>query len=183
MGAMNALPRSVPLTYADLQAMPDDDGHRYELVDGTLIVTPAPRTPHQRVGFNLARALADRVPADLEVMMAPVDYVVSDSTVLQPDVLVARRADITERNLPAPPVLAVEVLSPSTRRIDAGTKRLAFEAAGVPHYWLVDPDEPSILALELVDGVYREAAYVVGDATFSITAPFTVSVRPVDLTR
>ena len=182
MGAMNALPRSVPLTYDDLQAMPDD-GHRYELVDGALIVTPAPRTPHQRVAFNLARVLADAAPPELEVMMAPVDYVVSNVTVLQPDVLVARRADITERNLPAPPVLVVEVLSPSTRTIDAGTKRLALEAAGVPHYWMVDPDGPSILALELVDGVYREATPVIGADTFVVTTPFAFSVVPADLTR
>jgi Uma2 family endonuclease len=182
MGAMNALPRSVPLTYSDLQSMPDD-GHRYELIDGVLIVTPAPRHPHQRVGFNLARAMAVAVPAALEVLMAPFDYVVNELTVLQPDVVVARRADLTDRNLPSAPVLAVEVLSPSTRKIDEGTKRLALEAAGVPHYWLVDPDEPSILALELADGSYREAACVVGDGPFEITTPFAFSVNPVDLTR
>lgn len=182
MGAMNALPRSVPLTYTDLQSMPDD-GHRYELIDGVLIVTPAPRHPHQRVGFNLARAMADAVPAVLEVLMAPFDYVVNDLTVLQPDIVVARRTDLTDRNLPSPPVLAVEVLSPSTRKIDAGTKRLALEAAGVANYWLVDPDEPSILALESVDGAYRQAAYVVGDKVFEIATPFALSVKPSDLTR
>ncbi|HZQ87285.1 MAG TPA: Uma2 family endonuclease, partial [Acidimicrobiales bacterium] len=112
-----------------------------------------------------------------------VDYVVSNVTVLQPDVLVARRADVTERNLPAPPVVAVEVLSPSTRRIDAGTKRLAFEAAGVPHFWMVDPDGPSILALELVDGVYREATPVIGADAFEVTSPFALSVVPAELIR
>jgi len=182
MGAMHALPRSVPLTYDDLQAMPDD-GHRYELVDGVLIVTPAPRRVHQLVAGSLFIHLTQAAPEELVVLQAPFDYFVSELTVLQPDILVARWADTTERNLPAPPVLAVEVLSPSTRRIDAGTKRLAFEAAGVPHYWMVDPDGPSILALELVDGVYREAAPVIGADTFAVTSPFAFSVVPADLTR
>ena len=176
MGAMNALPRSVPLTYHDLQDMPDD-GHRYELVDGVLIVTPAPRHIHQRVVMNLSRLLAS-VPPELEVLGAPFDYLVSPLTLLQPDLLVARRADIGDRNLQHTPVLVVEVLSPSTRRIDAGTKRLAFEAAGVPHYWMVDPDEPSIIALELIDGTYREKAHAVGSDSFETAAPFAVTVVP-----
>ena len=97
------------------------------------------------------------------MLLAPVDVVVGPSTVLEPDVLVARRSDLTERNLPAAPVLAVEVLSPSTRRIDLGTKRLAFEAAGVPSYWVVDPDEPLLTAFELEHGSYHEVARVTGD--------------------
>jgi Uma2 family endonuclease len=182
MGAMNALPRSVPLTYDDLQAMPDD-GHRYELVDGVLIVTPTPRIPHQRVVRNLLVLLAAALPDELEVLSAPVDYVVSMLTVLQPDLLVARRAEVGDRNIEHPPVLVVEVLSPSTQRIDAGTKRLAFEAAGVPHYWLVDPDEPGITALELIDGTYVEAARVTGGDTFDTTRPFRVAVVPDALVR
>ena len=180
MGAMNALPRSVPLTYDDLQTMPDD-GHRYELVDGVLIVTPAPLIPHQRVVRNLMGLLLPAVPDDLEVFSAPVDYLVSSLTVLQPDLLVARRADVGHRNLQHPPVLVIEVLSPSTRRIDAGAKRLAFEAAGVPHYWLIDPDEPSIVALDLVDGTYVEAAHVTVTAAFETTTPFPFAVAPADL--
>jgi Uma2 family endonuclease len=182
MGAMRALPWGDPLTYDDLREMPED-GHRYELIDGALIVTPAPRMSHQNVVMNLAGLLWTTLPESLKVFAAPVDYVVSDTTVLQPDVLVVRRSDVGEYNLLHAPVVAIEVLSPSTRRIDAGTKRLTFEAAGVPHYWLVDPDVPSIVALELVDGAYREAASVVGHEVFEITAPFAFSVKPVDLTR
>jgi Uma2 family endonuclease len=180
MGAMNALPRSVPLTYDDLQAMPDD-GHRYELVDGVLIVTPAPRILHQRAVVNLLALLHGAIPTDMEVFVAPVDYVVSPLTVLQPDLLVARRDEVGERNLQHPPVLVVEILSPSTRRIDAGTKRLAFEGAGVPHYWMVDPDEPSILALELVGGAYRETARVAAGDTFVATTPFPIRIVPAAL--
>ena len=181
MGVTSALPRSRPLTYDDLAAMPDDDGHRYELVDGTLIVTPAPRASHQRVVGNLYLAAAAGCPRDLDVFVAPVDVVLSVNTVLEPDLLVARRSDLTEGDLPAAPVLAVEVLSPSTRRIDLGTKRLAFEAAGVASYWVVDPDEPSLTAFELEGGAYRQVARVVGDDRWEATRPFSVQVVPAHL--
>ncbi len=103
-----------PFTVADLERTPDD-GRRYELIDGVLIVSAAPGRLHQRVVGRLYRLLDDACPAELEVLMAPFGIVFGDDTELQPDVLVARRADLTDKNLPAPPVLAVEVLSPSTR--------------------------------------------------------------------
>ncbi|MFD1506389.1 Uma2 family endonuclease [Georgenia yuyongxinii] len=102
-------------------------------------------------------------------------------TVLQPDVLVARRSDLSERDLPAPPVLAVEVLSPSTRLIDLHLKRARYEAAGTPSYWVVDPDEPALTAWELIEGRYVRVAHVAGEETFTATAPFAVDVRPADL--
>lgn len=182
MGVTDALPRSRPLTYDDLQRLPDDDGHRYELVDGTLLVTPAPKLRHQLAIGALFRQMADAAPEDLVVVVAPVDYVVSSVTVLQPDILVARRDELGEDNLDHTPLLVVEVLSPSTRRVDLGTKRLAYEAAGVPSYWVLDPDEPSLLVLELEGRVYRDVASVFGTDRFDAKKPFPVSVVPSALT-
>jgi Uma2 family endonuclease len=79
------------------------------------------------------------------------------------------------------PVLVVEVLSPSTRSIDLGTKRLAYEAAGVPAYWLVDPEVPSLTVLELDAGRYVERATVTGDDAFHADFPFAVTVIPARL--
>jgi Uma2 family endonuclease len=180
MGVTSALPRSRPLTYDDLQQLPDD-GHRYELVDGTLIVTPAPSWLHQRVVANLSRALHPGCPPELEVYPASPDVVLSAVTVLLPDVLVVRRADLGRRAVEGPPVLAVEVLSPSTRRIDLGTKKLTFEAAGVPSYWVVDPDRPSLTVFELEGRSYRETAHVDGDQSWEATKPFPVRVVPAEL--
>ena len=73
------------------------------------------------------------------------------------------------------------MLSPSTRRIDLGTKRLAYEAAGVPAYWLVDPDVPSLTVLELDAGRYVERATVTGGEAFHATVPFAVTVVPARL--
>ncbi len=177
MGAVTLLPRSRPLTRADLVSVPDD-GHRYELIDGALVVTPAPSDPHQDAVLELAVLLREHCPPDLKVKIAPFDVALSDSTVMQPDVLVARRADITYRDLPAAPVLAVEVLSPSTKHIDLMLKRARYETAGCASYWVVDPTEPAITAWDLVDGAYVQVGHTSGDKPLDLTFPFAVSVTP-----
>jgi Uma2 family endonuclease len=180
MMTVTTFPRSRPLTWRDLEGLPDD-GHRYELVDGTLIVTPAPSVRHQRVAFRLARLLDDHCAKDALVLMAPFAVLLAEDTELRPDVLVARRADFTARNLPTAPLLAVEVLSPSTRLVDLNLKRARFEAAGCPSYWTVDPEALELTAWELTDGVYGEVAHVAGDQVFRATAPCTVEVVPSQL--
>ncbi|MFZ5872163.1 MAG: Uma2 family endonuclease [Actinomycetota bacterium] len=180
MGAVTALPQSRPLTRADLEGLPDD-GHRYELVDGSLLVTPAPSWLHQRVVTRLAHLLSSAVMPPFEVFVAPLDVVLADDTVLQPDVLVVRRADLGTHDVEAAPVLAVEVLSPSTRRIDETVKRARYEAAGCPAFWAVDPDPPSLTAWTLEGGRYGEPVVVQAQDTWTATAPFTVTVRPAEL--
>ncbi|WP_454301594.1 Uma2 family endonuclease [Salana multivorans] len=174
------LPRGRSLTRADLAALPDD-GHRYELVDGVLVVTPAPRIQHQEVAGNLYAVLRAATPGDLKLLFAPVDVVLADDTVIQPDLLVAPRTAFTEIDLPAPPLLAVEVLSPSTRGIDLLLKRERLQRAGCRHYWVVDPAVPSIVAWHLVDGAYEEMARASGVEQFVVAAPFAVSLTPVSL--
>src|SRR5262245_3890308 len=98
MTAVTALPYGRPLTWAGLGWRPDG-GHRYELIDGVLIVSPAPRPLHQRAVVQLIRALAPACPADLEALVAPVDVRLAEDTMVEPDVLVVRRADLTDKGL------------------------------------------------------------------------------------
>jgi len=173
-------------TVEDLERMPDD-GLRYELLDGTLLVSPAPGVWHQEVAFALARALYAACPPELHVVIAPFEWRGSRRTALQPDVLVARRDDLLAveggKYLEAPPVLAVEVLSPSTQRIDRLSKLSAYEEAGVASYWLVDPDPhtSSLHALDLVDGRYVEVGCPSGEQAWQAQRPFPVTIRPTDL--
>jgi len=108
------LPRGRALTRDDLDTLPDD-GHRYELIDGVLVVSPSPSQEHQSMLGELFVLLRAACPADLKVLLAPFDVALAADTVVQPDIVVARRTDLTSRDLPTAPVLAVEVLSPSTR--------------------------------------------------------------------
>lgn len=180
MEIMTALPRGREFTRDDLATMPDD-GNRYELIDGLLVVSPAPTPRHQGVITELLFRLRSACPEDLRVRCAPLDIVLSEHTVLQPDLLVARPGDFSVRDLPKAPVLAVEVLSASTRLYDLQLKRAHLEQAGCPHYWVVDPLVPSIIAWELVDGSYRVVAEVSGEAKFSTRRPFPVDFRPAEL--
>ncbi len=180
MTSMNVT-ASTPFTVHDLEGMPDD-GRRYELIDGELLVSPAPGLRHQTVGLRLYRLLDDACPDDLYVLAAPFAVQTDNSNEVQPDVLVARFDELTDKNLPAAPVLAVEVLSPSGRLIDLNLKRAAYERMGTPSYWVLDPDVPDLLVLELDgDGRYQEVIRAVGDEVFKAQRPFAVSVVPSEL--
>jgi Uma2 family endonuclease len=85
------------------------------------------------------------------------------------------------RVLPTAPLLAVEVHSPSTRRIDLMLKWSRLEAAGCPSYWVVDPDTPSLIVWEMRDGAYAQVAKVTGTESARLTNPYDVTVVPADL--
>jgi Uma2 family endonuclease len=182
MTAMTVMPRGVAdWTVDDLDALPDD-GLRYELLDGILLVSPAPTRRHQRAVFELGRLLAAARPPDMEAVVAPLDWRPDIRTSLQPDVLVLKNRDLSAP-VNESMILAVEVLSPSTRRKDSIYKRSKYEDAGVQNYWIVDPEEPSILALELVDGAYVTVGQATGDDPVTLHKPFPVTIVPADLLR
>ncbi|WP_344202333.1 Uma2 family endonuclease [Aeromicrobium alkaliterrae] len=169
-----------PWTVAQRDELPDD-GKRYEVIDGVLLVNAAPRPAHQGVLVSLAILLRTAAPEHLKVHVAPLDVVLADDTVVEPDVLVARAADFSDLNLPGPPLLAVEVLSPSTRSVDLVLKKERYERAGIAGYWLVDPAELVLTVHELRDGQYVEVARVTADETWSTQVPFPVTITPRDL--
>jgi Uma2 family endonuclease len=133
------------LTYSDYARIPDD-GKRYEVLEGGLLVTPAPNIPHQRASKRLLRQLEDYFePRGLgEVFDAPVDVILSDHDIVQPDLVVAPPERISKRAIEGPPMLVVEILSPSTERTDRISKGRRYAALGVPHYWLADPDRRTL---------------------------------------
>ena len=138
------------LTYEDYFNTPDDE--RYELLDGELVMVPAPRTTHQSVALDLAAAINSHAKKRFlgRAFIAPTDVVLSDTTVLQPDILFvsAERAHIiTEANVQGAPDLVVEVLSPSTAERDTTTKRALYYRHGVREFWLVDTDAKTVAVL------------------------------------
>ena len=176
-GSLFVTPHGDPLTRADLEAAPDD-GHRYELIDGSLIVTPAPGHSHQRSVGRLYLLLVQHLPDELDVVFAPFDVVLAEHSIVQPDLLVAPADSFTEAELAEAPLLAVEVLSPSTRLIDLNLKRSRYEEAGCASYWVIDPHEPSIIAWELRDGTYEVAGQASGEESVTLTKPFPVTITP-----
>jgi Uma2 family endonuclease len=170
-----------PFTVDDLEAMPDD-GNRYELIDGTLIVSPAPGLRHQKIVLKLGVRLDAACPDDLHVLTAPFAVRPAPTTEIQPDVLVARDADLTEKLLPVAPLLAVEVFSPSSVLNDLNNKKATYERMGVPSYWVVDPQGPGMTVFELDDnGRYQVVAEVKGGDAFEAERPFPVRIVPAEL--
>ena len=153
----------IKFTINDYMSTPD--GKRYQLLDGELIVAPSPITRHQTILFRLARAMHDAVNANQSgrVWVAPLDVVLSNHDVVQPDVLFVsnRRADIvTEANVQGAPDLVVEILSPATAQHDREYKRTLYSRHGVREYWLVDPEEDAVeVWVESETGLVQAATY------------------------
>ncbi|USQ78750.1 Uma2 family endonuclease [Ornithinimicrobium faecis] len=163
------------------------DGARYELLDGEVVVTPSPGGNHQLVVTQLVILMSAVLPVDWEVVTAPLDVEMQGGegdTVLQPDVLITERSHLTDGGLHVAPLLAIEVLSPSTWRRDLGPKRDAYAAAGIRHYWVVAPKAPSVTVYRLgADGAFREEAHVTGDQQWTTDAPVNVALCPAELVR
>ena len=164
-------------TYEDYCRIPDD-GRRYEVIQGVLYVSPAPRTRHQLVISHLANALYNHVHAAGlgDVVTSPIDVILPGiATPVQPDILFVERSRahvMQEKYLWGAPDLIVEVLSPNNPAHDKKRKLTAYQAAGVREYWIVDPDARTIEVRVLRDGAYAlVGAFGVEDAVTSIVLP------------
>ncbi len=142
----------IKFTYEDYLNTPDDK--RYELLDGELVMPPAPGELHQSVsgmlGWKLVQfAVENRLG---RVYHAPFDVVLSNTDVVQPDLIFVsnERADIiTPANIQGAPDLVVEILSPSTATRDKTFKRSLYARHGITEYWMVDLTEKNITILRL----------------------------------
>jgi Uma2 family endonuclease len=155
------------LEYSDLQVTPDD-GRRYELVRGELLVTPSPTALHQRVSKRLYGVLLNYFEGRTigEVFYAPLDVILTNQDVFVPDLLVVADPDtVSRRGIERPPLLVVEILSPSTRRQDRGVKAQRYAELGVLHYWIVDPEARRVECYRLADGVFEIRIDAQGETT------------------
>ena len=138
------------LTYADYLKTSDDE--RYELLNGELVMPPAPLTGHQMISMALASRLYLYVDEKGlgTVVAAPIDVVLSDTDVVQPDVLFVssqRSQIVTRENVRGAPDLVVEILSPATAERDRTVKLDLYAQHGVIEYWIVDPDARTVKVL------------------------------------
>ena len=167
---MNAVPRErrpIPgkrYTYADYYTW--NDGKRYELIDGTAyLMEPAPLFGHQRVSVKLENQIENYLKGKPgEMSHAPFDvrlnFEKGDNTVLQPDIVVfADQSKLFGTGCIGAPDMVIEILSPSTARRDRVKKFNQYLLAGVREYWIVDPDEKTVVANILENSVYVGSTY------------------------
>lgn len=161
----------VVLTYRDYAALPAD-GRRYELHDGELSVTASPATGHQRLLLELVVTLREFVKARAsgEVFVSPIDCILSDTTVVVPDIVYVasdRMSSVSPRGVEGPPALVVEILSPSTAHVDRVVKLQLYARHRVPYYWIVDLEGRGFEAYTLAGEAYQSAIGAEGSRTVS----------------
>ena len=153
--------RTTKLTYDDYRKTPDDE--RWELLDGELVMAPSPNVPHQDIAgslFVFLKLFVDQMGLG-RVFIAPLDVVLSDTNVVQPDLLFVsteRQHIVTETNIQGTPDLVVEVLSPSTTSRDWRIKLDLYAQHGVQEYWVVDPEAQRIWVMVQTEGSLSETA-------------------------
>ncbi len=135
-------------TYQDYLDLPEDS-HQYQVINGELVMAPAPYTIHQQVSINIVDKLIQFLKSNPigRILYAPVDVVLSETNVFQPDIQFVANENskiITEKNITGAPDLVIEILSPSTGYYDLTEKKDVYAEFGVKEYWIVDPKKQSV---------------------------------------
>ena len=162
------------LTYEDYVLFPED-GQRHEIIDGEHYVSPAPIPRHQIISVELITTLHSYVKSRRlgQVLIAPTDVLLSRHDILQPDILFIsneRAAIVKDKNIQGAPDLVIEILSPSTRRLDQRLKLERYELLGVREYWIVDP--AGRVEVFQIDGeAFRRTAELSSEAEDMLTTP------------
>lgn len=170
-------------TIADLQRM-TDDGLRYELSDGSLIVSPPPATPHLRTTFRLRRLLTGQAPVGMAVLENAGITMADGHTYRIPDLIVLPESALAEDRPAIGPeeiLLAVEVLSPDSAGDDLITKRHQYGRAGIPHYWIVDQKQRLLRVLRHDGDVgYTDRATIPAGQEWRSGDPFDLILDPAE---
>jgi Uma2 family endonuclease len=177
----------IKLTYEDYVTLPDD-GRRYEILDGELVVSPSPTTRHQLVLGNLVLALGTWVRTQKlgRIWCAPLDNILAQTTIVQPDVMYVskgRASIVSDRGMEAAPDLVIEILSSSTAARDRGIKKQLYAQYGVARYWIVNATNNTLDVHTLIGGAYDHTAHYHGDDVIRVDVPEGFEIPLVELWR
>lgn len=190
MSVQITAPATVPLlaeplqTVADyLAAFPDEENRPVDVVAGQPVMSPSPTGQHQMCIVALLQLLMDAAPSGCMAIPSPWDWVLWEHPLQtrQPDVVVVTREQARAPRLTSPPLLAVEVLSPTSVERDAVAKREEYARAGLEHHWIVDHETPRVHVFRAGGGQLRLVQQVAGDGRLDLTEPFPVSLTPSQL--
>ncbi len=171
---------TIKFTYEDYKNLPESETKRYELIEGELLTVPSPSFEHQDISVHLEVALHEFVRKHQlgKVLHAPLDIVLDDENVVQPDIIFiskARSHIIHKEAIRGAPDLVIEILSPSTGERDRTVKKKLYARAGVTEYWLVDPEQKTIEVLKLGASGFERVALYTQDET--LTSPLLPGLR------
>lgn len=174
-------PQQGSWTYDDYAALPDD-GQRYEIVNGVLVMAPAPTPEHQDIVLEIAAHLRTYIKlAGLgRVFPSPVDVDLGPKNIFQPDVVVVLNAHldrVTAKKIVGAPDLVVEVASPSTAFLDRVSKYEKYAEAGVQEYWIVNVEAGTVQVSVLESGEYHSLGIFRGQQTLASRVVPNLPVR------
>lgn len=155
-----AVSEALKFTYSDYRLLPDN-GKRYEILEGELLMSPSPNTKHQIVLLNLAAILKSFVERNNlgQIFIAPYDIVLSKYDVVQPDIIFVLNKNeqiIKSTHIEGVPDLVIEIISPGSAQRDRIIKRKIYALHGVKEYWMVHPEKEQIQVLRLEKGDFRK---------------------------
>lgn len=176
------------LTLEEFIELPEDNSRRYELQEGILIVSPRANFLHQRVAHRLVAMLNEQLPPEWEAVgdVEMITDAIFPASVRVPDVVVVQEKLVSAavpRSTADEALLAVEIISPGSQRTDTLVKPVEYAKAGIPHYWVIDLNDPLSLVVyhQVGDLGYQKAPAVTG--TFTTNEPFSLQVDLTALSR
>ena len=174
---MHAERQPVPFTYREFALLPEDGNKRWELIDGDFFVSPAPSSRHQTVSRKLQQALMTQLedPGIAQVFDAPVDVILTDTDVVEPDLVIIRDPErVSLRGIEGAPDVIIEILSPFNPERDRYLKKALYARCGVPEYLIVDPAFSRVEVWELAFipreqqlGALVERPFEIGEASLA----------------
>lgn len=174
-----------PFTVDDLFALPDDS-NRYEIFDGSLVLSPPPAVPHVSATTRLRRLLDRALPEGywvtegIGIYATERDYYIPDLAIVSEGSLAGSRNGIR----PDEVLLAVEVVSPGNPSNDHVWKRRNYAKFEIAHYWIADPRDKTLRILELgEDGSYEDRELLEPGQSWRATEPFEVTIDPAEIFR
>ena len=164
------------MTYEEFMALPEEEGKHYELIEGELVLNPAPVPRHQWILAKVQYALHSYFEkhGGGRALFSPIDVVLSSENVLEPDIIVMmsdRLSLIGPKNIEGPPNITIEALSDGTRRKDEVTKRRLYERFGVDEYWIYDPEIDTVKIYRRSGDAFERAIEIDTETGGTITSP------------
>ncbi len=164
-------------TLAQFEAMPKEEGWNYELIDGLVMMSPRPSAAHQLVSLKLASALYHLLKGKNCTPLPEVDLVLNGENLI-PDLMVICNEDITDmKRYEKPPLIAIEIVSPTSASRDHIIKRRKYEQLGIQEYWIVSPEEKCITVFDFVNK--NEEMYCEGTVTSFVLPEVVINLEDI----
>lgn len=148
---MNVAKQVKPLTLEEFSALEKDESYNYELIDGIMLMSPRPSFEHQNISGNLYYELRNVLKTKDCKPIQELDLLLEGNNFV-PDLMVICNEEFKGKCYEKPPLIAIEIVSPSSTSRDHITKRRKYELLGIKEYWIVSPEEKCITVFDFISG-------------------------------